>query len=178
MIRTPVCDLLRIDHPIALGGMGSVYAPGLVAAVSSAGGLGAMGCHYLRPEQTAAIREHTSRPFALNFLLFDVEEDAFSAALELQPSVIAFAWPRAEQEPLGRVALHYRLSNLHRVVTDPGHPAAPADVLRFAVFEDPQARHPRERLDGCVVVRDHAGRMEGANDIVTSPGRCHLSLPF
>src|SRR6516165_6727158 len=32
MIRTPVCDLLQIDHPIALGGMGSVYAPQLMAA--------------------------------------------------------------------------------------------------------------------------------------------------
>src|SRR5438105_4085952 len=80
MIRTPVCDLLHIDHPIALGGMGSVYAPELVAAVSSAGGLGAMGCHYLRPEQVragaATIRERTNRPFALNYLLFDVEEDS------------------------------------------------------------------------------------------------------
>ena len=33
MIRTPVCDLLDIEHPIALGGMGSVYSPDLVAAV-------------------------------------------------------------------------------------------------------------------------------------------------
>ena len=102
MIRTPVCDLLQIDHPIALGGMGSVYAPELVAAVSSAGGLGAMGCHYLRPEQiragTAAIRECTNRPFALNFLLFDIEEDSFASALALEPCVIAFAWPAAEQD--------------------------------------------------------------------------------
>src|SRR5438105_2955590 len=102
MIRTPVCDLLQIDHPIALGGMGSVYAPELVAAVSSAGGLGAMGCHYLRPEQiragTAAIRECTNRPFALNFLLFDIEEDSFASALALEPCVIAFAWPSAEQD--------------------------------------------------------------------------------
>src|SRR5437763_2415165 len=76
MIQTPVCDVLQIDHPIALGGMGSVYAPELVAAVSRAGGLGAMGCHYLTPEQvhagTAAIRKITNRPFALNFLLFDI----------------------------------------------------------------------------------------------------------
>ena len=40
MIRTPVCDLMEIDHPIALGGMGSIYSPDLVAAVSNAGGLG------------------------------------------------------------------------------------------------------------------------------------------
>jgi NAD(P)H-dependent flavin oxidoreductase YrpB (nitropropane dioxygenase family) len=29
MIRTRVCDLLKIDHPIALSGMGSIYAPDL-----------------------------------------------------------------------------------------------------------------------------------------------------
>ena len=102
MIRTPLCDLLQIDHPIALGGMGSVYAPELVAAVSGAGGLGAMGCHYLTPEQvhvgTAAIRKLTNRPFALNFLLFDFEEDAFASALALRPAVIAFAWPSPEQD--------------------------------------------------------------------------------
>jgi NAD(P)H-dependent flavin oxidoreductase YrpB (nitropropane dioxygenase family) len=102
MIRTPVCDLFQIDYPIALGGMGSVYAPELVAAVSGAGGLGAMGCHYLTPEQvhagTAAIRELTNRPFALNFLLFDIEEDSFASALALRPSVIAFAWPTPEQD--------------------------------------------------------------------------------
>ena len=53
MIRTPVCELLGIEHPIALGGMGSIYAPDLVAAVSNAGGLGAMGCHYMSPDQFA-----------------------------------------------------------------------------------------------------------------------------
>jgi NAD(P)H-dependent flavin oxidoreductase YrpB (nitropropane dioxygenase family) len=102
MIRTPVCDLLDIEHPIALGGMGSVYSPDLVAAVSSAGGLGAMGCHYMRPDQiqagTAAIRERTNKAFALNFLLFDIDEDGFAAALALRPPALAFAWPRPEQD--------------------------------------------------------------------------------
>ena len=82
MIRTPVCDLLDIEHPIALGGMGSIYSPDLVAAVSSAGGLGAMGCHYMRPNQirtgTAAVRERTNKAFALNFLLFDLDPDGKS----------------------------------------------------------------------------------------------------
>ena len=102
MIRTPVCDLLDIEHPIALGGMGSIYSPDLVAAVSSAGGLGAMGCHYMRPDQiragTAAIRERTNKAFALNFLLFDIDEDGFAAALALRPPAIALAWPRPEQD--------------------------------------------------------------------------------
>ena len=102
MIRTKFCDLLKIDHPIALGGMGSIYAPALVAAVSSAGGLGAMGCHNLKPEQVragvTAIRERTNKPFGVNFLLFDLREDSFAAALELRPPVVAFAWPRPEQD--------------------------------------------------------------------------------
>jgi len=102
MIRTPVCDLLAIEHPIALGGMGSVFSPDLVAAVSNAGGLGAMGCHYLTREQistaTATLRARTNKPFGLNFLLFDVDEASLDAALALQPRVIAYAWPRPEQD--------------------------------------------------------------------------------
>ena len=35
MIRTPICDLLNIKHPIALGGMGSASAPAMTAADGS-----------------------------------------------------------------------------------------------------------------------------------------------
>jgi NAD(P)H-dependent flavin oxidoreductase YrpB (nitropropane dioxygenase family) len=102
MIRTPVCDLLGIDHPIALGGMGSASSPAMTAAVSRAGGLGAFGCHTLTPEQvrehTAAIRQATNKPFGLNFLLFDTREESFAAAIELKPAVMQFAWARADQD--------------------------------------------------------------------------------
>jgi NAD(P)H-dependent flavin oxidoreductase YrpB (nitropropane dioxygenase family) len=102
MIRTPVCDLLDIEHPIALGGMGSATSPALVAAVSRAGGLGALGCHSLSPEQirarAAAIRQETNKPFGLNFLLFDTREDSFASALELRPAVMQFAWARPDQD--------------------------------------------------------------------------------
>jgi NAD(P)H-dependent flavin oxidoreductase YrpB (nitropropane dioxygenase family) len=102
MIRTPVCDLLDIEHPIALGGMGSGTSAALVAAVSGAGGLGALGCLYLTPDQIgercSAIRRDTNRPFALNFLLFDMREECFAAALKARPSVMQFAWARPEQD--------------------------------------------------------------------------------
>ena len=102
MIRTPVCDLFDIEHPIALGGMGSATSPAPVAAVSSAGGLGALGCHYLSPEQiqerTEAIRQETNKPFGLNFLVFDTREDSFAAALQLHPAVMQFAWARPDQD--------------------------------------------------------------------------------
>ena len=108
MIRTRVCDLLGIEHPIALGGMGSIYSPDLVAAVSNAGGLGAMGCHHMSAEQvgagTAAIRARTSKAFGLNFLVFDVDEAGFAAALALQPAVIALAWPRPDQDVKSYIA--------------------------------------------------------------------------
>jgi NAD(P)H-dependent flavin oxidoreductase YrpB (nitropropane dioxygenase family) len=102
MIRTPVCALLNIEHPIALGGMGSATSPELVAAVSQAGGLGALGCHHLTPDQiqqrVAAIRRATGRPFGLNFLLFDTSEDSLDTAIELRPSVMQFAWARFDQD--------------------------------------------------------------------------------
>ena len=89
MIRTPVCDLLDIEHPIALGGMGSASSPAMTAAVSRAGGLGAMGCHYLTPEQirerAAATRKETNKPFGLNFLLFDTREDSFADSARSSP---------------------------------------------------------------------------------------------
>jgi NAD(P)H-dependent flavin oxidoreductase YrpB (nitropropane dioxygenase family) len=102
MIRTPICELLKIEHPIALGGMGSATSPELVSTVSNAGGLGALGCHYLSPEQirdrTVAIRQQTNKAFGLNFLLFDTRDDSLAAALELRPSVMQFAWARPEQD--------------------------------------------------------------------------------
>jgi NAD(P)H-dependent flavin oxidoreductase YrpB (nitropropane dioxygenase family) len=108
MIRTPVCGLLDIEHPIALGGMGSATSTALVAAVSRAGGLGALGCHYMTPDEirarTAEIRRETNKPFGLNFLVFDMREESFAAALELRPAVMQFAWARPDQELQGLFA--------------------------------------------------------------------------
>jgi NAD(P)H-dependent flavin oxidoreductase YrpB (nitropropane dioxygenase family) len=103
MIRTRVCDLLGVQYPIALGGLGGGHTrPELVAAVSEAGGFGALGCFQLNPGQirdsAAAIKRHTSKPFALNFLMFAVQEECFATALKEKPAAIALAWPRPEQD--------------------------------------------------------------------------------
>ena len=103
MIRTKFCDLLGIEHPVALGGMGGGFTrPGMVAAVSEAGGIGALSCSGLSPEQihdaAAAMRSHTNKPYALNFLLFLTDDECFAAALEEKPAAIALAWPRREQD--------------------------------------------------------------------------------
>ena len=103
MIRTPICELLGIEHPVALGGLGGGHtSPAMVAAVSAAGGFGAMGCHGLSPERVhrAAdeIRAATDKPFALNFLLFLTEDEPYGAALAEKPAAIALAWPRGDQD--------------------------------------------------------------------------------
>jgi NAD(P)H-dependent flavin oxidoreductase YrpB (nitropropane dioxygenase family) len=102
MIKTPICDLLHIEHPVALGGMGSGTSPELVSAVSNAGGLGALGCHGSTPEQiverTVSIQRQTNKPFGLNYLLFHTRDEAFAAGLELRPPVMQFAWAKPEQD--------------------------------------------------------------------------------
>lgn len=102
MIRTRVCEIFGIERPVFLGGMGSVNAPEMVAAVSEAGGLGALGCSLLTAEEVRAgaarIGELTGKPFGLNFLIFIPNEAGFAAALEARPAVMAFAWPRPEQD--------------------------------------------------------------------------------
>ncbi len=73
MLRTPLCELLDIRHPILQGGMAWVATAELVAAVSNAGGLGIIGTGNSPPEwvldQIRAVREHTDRPFGVNVML-------------------------------------------------------------------------------------------------------------
>src|SRR5215470_1740349 len=72
MMRTPICDLFGIEHPVILAGMGGVSMAPLVAAVSNAGGLGVMGAANLSPDDLRAeIRKTqalTRRPFAVDLL--------------------------------------------------------------------------------------------------------------
>jgi NAD(P)H-dependent flavin oxidoreductase YrpB (nitropropane dioxygenase family) len=101
-LRTRITELLGIEHPVVLGGMGGgATGHKLVAAVSAAGGLGILSASWLaRADQHAevnAIRELTERPFGLNHLLCFLDEDRFAASLELRPRVISTAWPRSKQ---------------------------------------------------------------------------------
>lgn len=74
MIRTPVCDLLGIEHPILQGGMAWVATAELVSAVSEAGALGILGAGNAPPEwvreQIQAIRSRTEKPFGVNVPMF------------------------------------------------------------------------------------------------------------
>ena len=48
-MRTRLTDLLDIEHPIMLAGMGASVTTELVAAVSEAGGIGTLGASTMRP---------------------------------------------------------------------------------------------------------------------------------
>ena len=101
MIHTRICDLLGIPHPIVLGGMGNATTAPLVAAVSNAGGFGTLGTSAFDAttldREIAAIHERTDKPFGINHLLFQIQENMFAVTLRARPALIAFAWARKDQ---------------------------------------------------------------------------------
>lgn len=73
MIKTPLCDLLGIEHPIFQGGMAWISDGRLAAAVSEGGGLGIISAmnanaQYLK-EQIDLCRSLTDKPFGVNIML-------------------------------------------------------------------------------------------------------------
>jgi enoyl-[acyl-carrier protein] reductase II len=102
MLRTRICELLGIDHPVVLGGMASGTNSQLVAAVSAAGGLGILGATFIAPDEQRAevdrIRRLTDRSFGLNHLLAFLVEDNYAASLEARPEVISTAWAWSDQD--------------------------------------------------------------------------------
>jgi enoyl-[acyl-carrier protein] reductase II len=71
-MRTRLTDMLNIEHPIMLAGMGGVSYHRLVAAVSEAGGIGTLGASTMSaeelPEEMAKVRELTKKPFGVDLL--------------------------------------------------------------------------------------------------------------
>ncbi len=107
MLRTRICELLGIEHPIVLGGMGTGTSPALVAAVSEAGGLGVLGATQHGPaemaREAAAVRALTGKPFGLNLLLFRERSDQYEGLLAARPAVVSTAWPNVDQDLAGYV---------------------------------------------------------------------------
>jgi enoyl-[acyl-carrier protein] reductase II len=72
MISTRLTELLRIDHPVMLAGMGGVSYHRLAAAVSEAGGIGTLGASTMGADQMVdeirALRRLTDKPFGVDLL--------------------------------------------------------------------------------------------------------------
>ncbi len=102
-MRTRLTEVLGIEHPVILGGMGSgSTTPELVAAVAEAGGLGINGVSRYPAERVAGvaagIRALTDRPYGLNLLLFMSDDAAVDAVLAERPAVFSTAWPWPDQD--------------------------------------------------------------------------------
>jgi NAD(P)H-dependent flavin oxidoreductase YrpB (nitropropane dioxygenase family) len=100
-LHTAVCELLGIELPIVQAGMSSYTTPELVAAVSNAGGLGIIGglsrsADELR-EEISKIRELTSRPFGVNHVVSQIDQEAIDVTLNLRVHILSLSWGRAPE---------------------------------------------------------------------------------
>ncbi len=71
-MRTRLTELLGIEHPVMLAGMGGVSYSELVSAVSEAGGFGTLGAGTMgnktMEEEISAVRKATDKPFGVDLL--------------------------------------------------------------------------------------------------------------
>ena len=71
-MKTRLTELLKIEHPVMLAGMGGVSYSALTSAVSQAGGFGCLGASTMNQDQMveeiSAVREMTTKPFGVDLL--------------------------------------------------------------------------------------------------------------
>jgi enoyl-[acyl-carrier protein] reductase II len=71
-MQTRLTDLLNIEHPVMLAGMGGVSYHQIVTAVSDAGGFGCIGAGAMSNDQmieeVALVKEATDKPFGVDLL--------------------------------------------------------------------------------------------------------------
>ena len=93
-LRTPPCELLGIELPIVQAPIS--YAPGLVAAVSSAGGLGLIQLSWLDLDRAREViretRRRTEEPFGVNLVLEWPQEERPELALEEGVRIASIFW--------------------------------------------------------------------------------------
>ncbi|TET74712.1 MAG: nitronate monooxygenase, partial [Dehalococcoidia bacterium] len=113
-LRTKLCDLLDIEYPIVLAGMGGisgpVSGPELVAAVSNAGGLGVLGCVFMPPNEMDAMikktKSLTDKPFGVDTVLpAEVPESGTTAEFKLDLSSLYSQQEELVQELMKELGL-------------------------------------------------------------------------
>ena len=93
-IHTPICDLLGVEHPVLLAGMGGVSYAEVCAAVSEAGGFGSLGMAGLPPkfiaDQMARVKDLTDKPFGVDLLTAQPETLTASVDVIIKGGARAF----------------------------------------------------------------------------------------
>jgi nitronate monooxygenase len=91
-----VTRALGIEHPIIQAPIGGLSNPRLAAAVSNAGGLGLIAQTWMSPdeirESVRATQALTPRPFGINLIIDEPQEERLGAALDAGVKVISFFW--------------------------------------------------------------------------------------
>ena len=95
-MRTSVTELLGIEHPIIQAPIGGLSVPALAGAVANAGGLGLMAQGWMTPdeirESIAAAQAITDKPFGINLIIDEPQEERLEAALDADVRFISFVW--------------------------------------------------------------------------------------
>jgi len=93
-IRTALTDMLGVEHPVMLAGMGGVSYAGVAAAVSAAGGFGTLGMAGTSPafirEQMRHVKALTDRPFGVDLLAAQPETLTASVDVIIEEGATAF----------------------------------------------------------------------------------------
>src|SRR6201996_5809586 len=93
-LHTPLCDLLKVQHPIMLAGMGGVSYAELAAAVSNAGGYGVLGMAGRDPgfirEEMRKVRTLTDKPFGVDLLAASPESLTASVEIIIEEGASSF----------------------------------------------------------------------------------------
>src|SRR5438552_373496 len=94
-LHTPLCRELGIEYPIFCAGIGTAAGPDLAAAVSDAGGFGVVGASSClaeaMPALIAQVRERTTRPFGVNFIIDERDSSDEDRAITRQQVSAAIA---------------------------------------------------------------------------------------
>jgi len=85
MLKTPICDLIGIRHPVFQGGMAWISDAVLAAAVSNAGGLGIIAsgsapAEYVK-EQIRIAKALTDKPFGVNIMMMSSHVESIAAVV-------------------------------------------------------------------------------------------------
>lgn len=192
VLRTRLCDMLGIEYPILLAGMGSrgqATPPALVAAVSEAGGMGVVGGSGLPAEELRRVirevRKLTDKPIGVDLILpASLAQDAGTTRTEVRrqleeqfPEHVAFMTKLMKQYDLPEVYVDNEAVISTNLIEDQVRVVMAEDVQVFAAgLGDPSWVAPQAHDKGMIVLGligspRHAQRQKEAGvDIVVAQG--------
>jgi len=98
VLKTRLCEMLNIEYPILLAGMGMCSGPTLAAAISNAGGLGVLGATGLSPDEVRGwikkTKSLTDKPFGLDLILPHEISSSMSLPKNIKEILPLWLWAR------------------------------------------------------------------------------------